>query len=57
MHGPLRVGAIPTILPYYLTPLLKGFIERYQDVDLHVREGRRRSWWNWCWKGRWTSRW
>ncbi|QOY91276.1 LysR family transcriptional regulator [Paludibaculum fermentans] len=39
MHGPLRVGAIPTILPYYLTPLLKGFIERYQDVDLHVREG------------------
>ncbi|WP_321472984.1 LysR family transcriptional regulator [uncultured Paludibaculum sp.] len=39
MHGPLRVGAIPTILPYYLTPLLKGFTERYQDVDLHVREG------------------
>ncbi|MGJ5816322.1 LysR family transcriptional regulator [Paludibaculum fermentans] len=39
MHGPLRVGAIPTILPYYLTPLLKGFTERYQDVELHVREG------------------
>jgi LysR family hydrogen peroxide-inducible transcriptional activator len=39
MHGPLRVGAIPTILPYYLMPLLKGFTERYQDVDLHVREG------------------
>lgn len=39
MHGPLRVGAIPTILPYYLTPLLKGFTERYEDVDLHVREG------------------
>lgn len=39
VHGPLRVGAIPTILPYFLTPLFKGFTERYPDVDLHVREG------------------
>lgn len=39
VHGPLRVGAIPTILPYYLTPLLNGFAERCRDVDLHVREG------------------
>jgi LysR family transcriptional regulator, hydrogen peroxide-inducible genes activator len=39
VHGPLRVGAIPTILPYFLTPLLKGFTERFPDVDLHVREG------------------
>ncbi len=39
VRGPLRVGAIPTILPYFLAPLLKGFTERYQDVDLHVREG------------------
>lgn len=39
VHGSLRVGAIPTILPYFLTPLLKGFTERYEDVDLHVREG------------------
>lgn len=39
VHGPLRVGAIPTILPYYLTPLLKGFLERHREVDLHVREG------------------
>ena len=39
VHGPLRVGAIPTILPYFLAPLLKGFAERYPDVDLHVREG------------------
>jgi LysR family transcriptional regulator, hydrogen peroxide-inducible genes activator len=37
--GPLRVGAIPTILPYFLAPLLKGFTERCQEVDLHVREG------------------
>lgn len=40
VHGPLRVGAIPTILPYFLAPLLKGFTERFRDVDLHVREGR-----------------
>jgi LysR family hydrogen peroxide-inducible transcriptional activator len=39
VHGPLRVGGIPTILPYFLAPLLKGFTEKYRDVDLHVREG------------------
>jgi LysR family hydrogen peroxide-inducible transcriptional activator len=39
VHGPLRVGSIPTILPYFLAPLLKGFTERYPDVDLHLREG------------------
>lgn len=39
VHGPLRVGAIPTILPYFLTPRLKEFAERYRDIDLHVREG------------------
>lgn len=39
VHGPLRVGAIPTILPYFLAPLLKAFTERYGDVDLNVREG------------------
>ncbi len=38
VRGPLRVGSIPTILPYFLTPLLKGFTERCQEVDLHVRE-------------------
>ena len=39
VRGPLRVGAIPTILPYFLAPLLKEFTQRYQDIDLHVREG------------------
>jgi len=39
VHGPLRVGAIPTILPYFLAPLLKGFTERFPDVELHLREG------------------
>jgi LysR family hydrogen peroxide-inducible transcriptional activator len=38
VRGPLRVGAIPTILPYFLAPLLKGFTDCYRDVDLHVRE-------------------
>jgi LysR family hydrogen peroxide-inducible transcriptional activator len=39
VRGPLRVGAIPTILPYYLVPKLRGFLNRYPGVDLHVREG------------------
>lgn len=39
VRGPLRVGAIPTILPYFLAPLLKGFTDRFREVDLHVREG------------------
>jgi LysR family hydrogen peroxide-inducible transcriptional activator len=39
VRGRLRVGAIPTILPCYLAPLLKGFTGRYPEVDLHVREG------------------
>ncbi len=39
VRGPLRVGAIPTILPYFLAPLLRGFTDRCRDVDLHVREG------------------
>lgn len=39
VRGPLRVGAIPTILPYFLAPLLKEFAGRYPDVNLHVREG------------------
>ncbi|MFN7921414.1 MAG: LysR family transcriptional regulator [Bryobacteraceae bacterium] len=38
VRGPLRVGAIPTILPYFVAPLLKGFTDRYPEVDLHVRE-------------------
>ncbi len=39
VRGPLRVGSIPTILPSFLAALLKGFTERYRDIDLHVREG------------------
>lgn len=39
VRGPLRLGAIPTILPFFLAPLLKEFTQRYPDVDLHLREG------------------
>lgn len=37
--GPLRVAAIPTILPYFLAPVLSEFSERFPEVALHVREG------------------
>lgn len=39
VSGPLRIAAIPTILPYFLAPLLKSFCERYPGVQLHLREG------------------
>lgn len=36
--GVLRVGAIPTILPYFLAPRLREFVERFPRIDLHLRE-------------------
>ncbi len=36
--GVLRVGVIPSIMPYFLAPRLRGFVERFPDVDLHLRE-------------------
>ena len=38
VRGPLRVGAIPTILPYFIAPALRGFVERYPEVELQLRE-------------------
>ena len=38
LQGPLRVGAIPTILPYFLAPALRGFVERYPEIKLQLRE-------------------
>jgi LysR family hydrogen peroxide-inducible transcriptional activator len=38
VRGVLRIGGIPTILPYFLAPALPGFVERYPAVDLHLRE-------------------
>lgn len=38
VRGALRVGVIPTILPYFLAPVLRGFVERYPEVELQLRE-------------------
>jgi LysR family transcriptional regulator, hydrogen peroxide-inducible genes activator len=38
LGGDLRIGAIPTILPYFLAPALKTFANRYPEIDLHLRE-------------------
>jgi LysR family transcriptional regulator, hydrogen peroxide-inducible genes activator len=38
VRGVLRIGAIPTILPYFLAPALPAFVTRYPGVDLHLRE-------------------
>ncbi len=38
VQGPLRVGAIPTILPYFLAPDLRVFVERFPKVQLQLRE-------------------
>ena len=38
VQGRLRVGAIPTILPYWLAPRIGGFLERFPEVDLHLTE-------------------
>ena len=36
--GILRVGAIPTILPYFLAPRLREFVEKFPRIELHLRE-------------------
>jgi len=38
VRGPLRVGAIPTILPYYLPMLIRSFLAAFPAVELQVRE-------------------
>jgi LysR family hydrogen peroxide-inducible transcriptional activator len=37
-RGRLRIGAIPTILPYFLAPRLHDFAARYPEVQLHLIE-------------------
>jgi LysR family hydrogen peroxide-inducible transcriptional activator len=37
--GRLRVGAIPTILPYFLAPMLPRFQRKFPGVELSVVEG------------------
>ena len=37
-RGELRVGAIPTILPYFLASRLSNFVKKFPEIDLHLRE-------------------
>jgi LysR family hydrogen peroxide-inducible transcriptional activator len=38
IRGPLRVGCIPTVMPYLLAPRAAEFQSRYPDVELHLLE-------------------
>jgi LysR family hydrogen peroxide-inducible transcriptional activator len=38
IRGPLRVGVIPTVLPYLLAPHLSEFTRQYPEVDLVLTE-------------------
>src|SRR5580704_7694726 len=36
--GRLRVGVIPSIMPYFVAPRLREFVEKFPGIDLHLRE-------------------
>jgi len=36
--GVLRVGVIPTIMPYFLAPRLRDFVRTHPEIELHLRE-------------------
>jgi LysR family hydrogen peroxide-inducible transcriptional activator len=38
VRGKLRVGVIPTIMPYLIAPRIGDFLARFPDVDLQLRE-------------------
>lgn len=38
LHGRIRLGAIPTIAPYFLPGLLRSFAGRHPDVSIVVQE-------------------
>jgi LysR family hydrogen peroxide-inducible transcriptional activator len=38
ISGPLRVGAIPTVLPYLLAPRLADFVTLYPEVQVELKE-------------------
>jgi len=38
IRGPLRVGCIPTVMPYLLAPRAAEFQAQYPDVELHLVE-------------------
>ena len=37
-RGPLSVGAIPTIAPYLMPPVLSRFLREHPECELTVRE-------------------
>lgn len=38
IRGPLRVGCIPTVMPYLIAPKAAEFQDQYRDVQLHLVE-------------------
>ncbi|HEY3770127.1 MAG TPA: LysR family transcriptional regulator [Candidatus Angelobacter sp.] len=38
VRGRLRIGVIPTILPYWIAPRIADFRNQFPDVDLHLVE-------------------
>ena len=40
LHGPLRVGVIPTLGPYYLPLVLRALRDRFPGLELRLQEGR-----------------
>ena len=38
LSGNLRIGILPTLSPYLLPLFIKGFIEKYADVQVYVEE-------------------
>jgi LysR family hydrogen peroxide-inducible transcriptional activator len=38
VSGRLRIGVIPTILPYWIAPRIADFRDQFPDVDLHLVE-------------------
>lgn len=38
VRGDLRIGAIPTILPYFLAPRLRQFVDACPEVNIQLRE-------------------
>jgi LysR family transcriptional regulator, hydrogen peroxide-inducible genes activator len=38
IRGKLRVGVIPTIMPYLIAPTIQGFLSRFPEVELQLTE-------------------
>jgi LysR family transcriptional regulator, hydrogen peroxide-inducible genes activator len=43
VRGVLRVGVIPTIMPYLVAPRVGDFLERFPEVELQLTEGTTRQ--------------